>query len=107
MANEHLPDPAFGFKVVSCRSFFEFVLNNHEKFDAVVDNPPWDRWFLSLYYKFLRFLQKPCIIVLIRAASKSEAFLKVFGRSTLRTVISYGTDCETERRKKVSRQRKS
>ena len=44
MANKHLEDPAFGFlEVVECENFFEFALENRNKFDAVIDNPPWDR----------------------------------------------------------------
>ena len=40
MANKHLTDAAFGFKVVGCKNFFEFTLEKHENCDAVVDNPP-------------------------------------------------------------------
>ena len=48
-ANQHLSDPVFGMQVVGCRNFFETVLNNQNSFDALVDNPPWDSWFLKMY----------------------------------------------------------
>ena len=88
---------SFGFKkVLDCDNFFEYVLGNSESFDAVVDNPPWDHWFLGIYFRFIRFLCKPCIIILPQGATQFECFLNVFGRSVPRTIISKGTAGEKQ-----------
>ena len=102
----------FGFRVVKCENFFDFVLNDSEKFDALFDNPPWDKWFLALYYRFVRYMAKPSILILPRGATSTEAFLNVFGRCLTRSVISNGTFAEKEFRiqeatkKKAKRARK-
>ena len=94
-ATEILSSRFFGFsKVLECKNFFTFVLQNSESFDAIVDNPPWDFWFLKLYFRFLRFLGKPCVIILPTGATQWECFLNVFGRDISRTTISKGTDGE-------------
>ena len=95
-ATEHL-SCSFGFlKVLECENFFEYVLENGESFDAIVDNPPWDIWFLKIYFRFLRFLCKPCMIILPRGATQFECFVNVFGRSFPRTIVSKGTDGEKQ-----------
>ena len=81
-------------KVIDCENFFEFVLENRESFDAIVDNPPLDIWFLKIYFRFLRFLCKPCINKLPKGATQFECFLNVFGRCKMRSTISKGTDGE-------------
>ena len=104
--NKYLKDPAFDFKeVVSTKNFFEYVLENDDSFDALFDNPPWDKWFLNLYFRFVRFMEKPCILVLPKNVTTWETFLKVFGRSIPRSILSNGTLAENEMRSTASKHR--
>ena len=105
--NKYLADPSFGFsKIVSCENIFDFILLASDSFDALVDNPPWDKWFLNLYFRFIRFMKKPCVIILPAGATELESFLNVFGRCTMRTIISKGTVGEKKRREKQTLKRK-
>ena len=51
-------------------------------------------------------MQKPCIIILPSGATRKEAFLKIFGRSTMTTTISHGTVAEQNKRTKAAALRK-
>ena len=54
-ATEHLSCSFAFLKVIDCENFFKYVLEKGESFDAIVDNPPWDIWFLKIYFRFLWF----------------------------------------------------
>ena len=105
--NEYLADPSFGFsKIVNCENIFNFILSESDSFDALVDNPPWDKWFLNIYFRFIRYMEKPCVIILPKGATELESFLNVFGRCTMRTIISRGTVGEKKRREREKLKRK-
>ena len=78
----------FGFAdVLSCDDFFEFSLKNRSRFDAVVTNPPWDKHFLKVFYKYLLFLHKPFVLVLRDRRTRHHLFEKVFGLGSSRTIV--------------------
>ena len=78
----------FGFRdVIECDNFFEFALKNRNKFQAVLTNPPWDHFFLEVFYKFLLFLEKPFVLILRSNATRPNLFINVFGTQSKRTII--------------------
>ena len=78
----------FSFRdVFECDNFFEFALKNRSKFQAVLTNPPWDHFFLEVFYKFLLFLEKPFVLILRSNATRANFFIKVFGTQSKRTII--------------------
>ena len=107
LVNKYLQDEAYGFQVISTDNFFRSILGESEKFDALFDNPPWDKWFLALYFRFVRFMAKPCILILPKRATTWESFLKVFGRTITRSIISNGTLAERQLRIAVAKRRKT
>ena len=62
----------------------------------MLDNPPWDLWFPRLYFRFVRFLYKPCVIILQRRAIEFECFVIIFNRTVTRTIVSHGTNGEMQ-----------
>ena len=61
----------FGFRdVIECDNYFEFALKNRSKLQAVLTNPPWDHFFLEVFYKFLLFLEKPFVLILRSNATR-------------------------------------
>ena len=79
-STKSLRSPDFGFKsVVDCKDFYNYSVKYMDTFDAIITNPPWDSKFLKPFYKFLRFLQKPFIIILRSSGVRHNNFQKVFG----------------------------
>ena len=93
--------------MVSTSNFFKSILEDADSFDALFDNPPWDKWFLKLHFRFVRFMKKPCILILPSHATTWESFLNVFGRSTTRSILSNGTVAESDLRSAKSKHRKA
>ena len=51
-------------------------------------------------------MEKPCVIILPKGATELESFLNIFGRCTMRTIISRGTVGEKKRREREKLKRK-